>query len=55
MNRGLFRAQSNIYNGAFCEDNFRLKAVNYFRKKAPSMFDWVLNTPQMPFEEFLVG
>ena len=30
----------------FCENSYRLKAVNYFRKKGPSlMFDWVLNTP----------
>ena len=30
----------------FRENSWRLKAVNYFRKKAPSqMFDWVLNTP----------
>ena len=29
----------------FCE-NFKLYAVNYFRKKAPLyIFDWVLNTP----------
>ena len=31
----------------FCGKSQRLKAVNYFCKKAPSqMFDWVLNTPQ---------
>ena len=30
----------------FCENSERLKAVNDFRKKAPSeMFDWILNTP----------
>ena len=30
----------------FCEASERLKAVNYFRKKAPEyVFGWVLNTP----------
>ena len=30
----------------FCEKNYRLLAVNYFRKKSPlHMLDWALNTP----------
>ena len=29
----------------FCENNYRLNVVNYFRKKVLSwMFDWVLHT-----------
>ena len=44
--RCVFRTQSNIYVGAFCENSYRLSAVNCFCKKAKSqMFDWVLNTP----------
>ena len=31
--RGVFRIQSNIYDGAFCENSYRLSAVNYFHKK----------------------
>ena len=40
----VFRIWSNISEGAFCENSSRLKAVNYFRNKAPwLMFDRVLN------------
>ena len=31
--RGIFRTQSNIYDGAFYENNYRYLAINYFRKK----------------------
>ena len=31
-NIGLFRTESNIYDGAFCESSYRLKAANYFCK-----------------------
>ena len=32
------------------QNSLRLKAFNYFRKKAPSyMFDWVWNTPLNSF------
>ena len=34
--KGVFRTQSNIYDGAFCENSSRLLAVNYFCKRAPS-------------------
>ena len=45
---GLFRTQSNIHNGVFCESSWRHLAVNYFCKRAPSwMFDWVLNRPMV--------
>ena len=41
---GVFITQSNIYNSQ------GLKAVNYFRKKAPSkMLDCVLSTPLSQF------
>ena len=30
--KGVFRTQSNIYDGAFCENSLRLSAVNYFDK-----------------------
>ena len=31
----------------FCKNSLKVKAVNYFGKKAASqMFDWVLNTTQ---------
>ena len=29
----VFRIQSNIWNGAFCDNSLRLKTVNYFCKK----------------------
>ena len=39
--RGVFRTQSNIFDGAFL-----LLAVNYFRQNTPShMFDLVVNIP----------
>ena len=45
-NKGVFRTQSNIYDGAFCENIERLLVVNYFCKKGLlQMFNWVLNTP----------
>ena len=31
--RDVFRTQSNIYDGAFCENSYRLSAVNYFHEK----------------------
>ena len=31
--RGVFRTQSNIQDGAFCENRLRFKAGNYFHKK----------------------
>ena len=31
--RGVFRTQSNICDGAFCENSYRLSAVNYFHRK----------------------
>ena len=31
--RGIFRTLSNIYDETFCDNNERLKAVNYFLKK----------------------
>ena len=34
--RGAFKTHSNIYDGAICENSWRIKAVNYFRKKASS-------------------
>ena len=44
--RGVFRTQSNIYGGLFCENSKQPLAVTYFLEKAPSkMFGWVLNTP----------
>ena len=43
--RGVARTHSNIEDGTFCENSYRLKAVNFFRKVALSkMFDWVPNT-----------
>ena len=30
--RGVFRTQSSIYDGAFCENSWRLSAVHYFHK-----------------------
>ena len=40
--RGNFTAQLNIHG----ENSQRLKAVNYFRRKAsPQMFFWALNMP----------
>ena len=30
--RGVFRTQSNIYDGAFCKNSWRFSAVNYFHK-----------------------
>ena len=42
--RGLFKTQSNVYDGTL-----RLKVVNSFRKKGPSlMFDWVVWVVYMP-------
>ena len=45
--RGVFRAQSNIYDGTFfCKFSKQLKTVNHFFKKDPSqIFDWVQNRP----------
>ena len=41
--RGVFRTQSNIYDGSFLQK--QLTAFYFCKKKAPSlMFDWVLNT-----------
>ena len=34
--RDVLRTQSNIYDRAFCKKSWWLKAVYYFRKKAPS-------------------
>ena len=34
--RDVFRTQSNIYVGAFLRKKVTGKAVNYFRKKAPT-------------------
>ena len=31
--RGVFRTHSNIYDGAFCVNSWRLSAVDHFRKK----------------------
>ena len=31
--RGVFRTHSNIYDGAFCLNSWRLSAVDHFRKK----------------------
>ena len=36
IDRDVNRAIPNIYNEVFCENSYRLKAVNYFLKKAPS-------------------
>ena len=42
--RGVFRTQSNIFDGAFLRRQFT--AANSICNKVPSqMFDWVLNTP----------
>ena len=44
--RGISRSQSNIKDGAFCENNLKLKPVDYFRKKLHSyMFSYVVNVP----------
>ena len=49
MKKGVFtgesrRTLSNIYDGAFCENNHQNLAVNYCRKKTlPQMFDRVVN------------
>ena len=52
--KGVFRTQSNIYDGAFCENIERLLVVNYFCKKGPlQMFDWGLNTPLHNISNFL--
>ena len=38
--KGIFRNQSNIYDGDFSKNNSR---INCFRKKTPSQtFDWLL-------------
>lgn len=29
----VFRTLPNIYGGAFCENRYRLKAINYFYKR----------------------
>ena len=36
IDRDVNRAIPNIYHEVFCENSYRLKAVNYFLKKAPS-------------------
>ena len=37
----------------FCGNNSRLKASNYFHKKAPSqMFNWILQTPLSSYQLF---
>ena len=49
---GVFGTQPNIYNGAFRENSWRLKTINYFRKNSPSyMLDWVLYTSQLPVKK----
>ena len=35
----------------FCENSERLKAVDYFRKNAPS-FEWILNTSRTDYQSF---
>ena len=45
--RGVFRTQSNLYNGDFCEISLQLLAVSNFHWIAPSpMFDWFLCTAE---------
>ena len=34
--RDVFRTQSNIYDGTFCEKSSQLKVGNYFGKRASS-------------------
>ena len=34
--RDVVKTQSNIYDGVFSENDWRLLAVNYFRKNVPS-------------------
>lgn len=42
--KGVLRGQSNIYDGAFDKNGWRLLDVDYFCTKAPSlMFDSILN------------
>ena len=42
--KGVLRGQSNIYDGAFDKNGWRLLGVDYFCTKAPSlMFDSILN------------
>ena len=42
--KGVLRGQSNIYDGAFDKNGWRLSDVDYFCIKAPSlMFDSILN------------
>ena len=44
--RGVSRTQLNIYDGALLQKQLTTKAVNYFRKKVPSLvFEWFLNMP----------
>ena len=54
--RGLFRAQSNIYDGAFSLKLLRAVTCSLFLQKAPSkMFGWALNTDlahPLTFEKF---
>ena len=41
---GELRILSNIYDGAFCKNTQKRKALHYFCKKAPSwMFEKVMN------------
>ena len=49
QSEGVFGTQPNIYDGAFCENSWRLKTINYFCKNSPSyMLDWALYTSQLP-------
>lgn len=49
--RGVFIAQSNVYDGA-C---LRVLALNYFPQNAPSLLiDWVLNT-RLRVDSFSAG
>ena len=48
LKRGVFRTQSNIYDGSFLAVVNKIVAFmcEHFSEKAPLyIFDWVLNTP----------
>ena len=45
-NKGVFRAESNIYDAAFLRKYLTVESRLLFSQNASSqMFDWVLNTP----------
>ena len=47
--RGVFRTQSSIYDGAFCENSWRLSAVHSFHKNLHLRYStglWIVSFPE---------